>query len=104
MSKTNSERARKLREEWLDDAVRGASLSDRITAALDKAEARGRRNACPCCKPATQYTLEDAVHLANELVHTVFSVAGYNSDENNRELVEANKAVVDAIVSRDDAE
>ena len=47
-----------------------------------------------------QYTIEDAVRLVNELASAVFLCAGYNSGENNRDLIKANKAVVDAIVGK----
>ena len=128
MTKTNRERADTMIVKWHTAVVNREHgllplwalnlLIDMVTVLVNKAERRGARKAADvfaentalkaeiaCLKYGTQpepqrYTREEAAHLVNELVHTVFCVAAYNSDENNHDLVKANGTVVDAITGQ----
>ena len=93
MSKTNRERAKKLFYDYVETTE---TFTEIVTIALDKAERRGARKVCRCCKPqpAPQFYAEEVLGLIGALRDFAVDVgkgepAKWCMDEARRRLLTA---------------
>ena len=100
MKKTNRFRAVTLLENWVIIPHTNEANIRNIAAALDKAERRGARKACQCCKPQPepQFDAEKVESYLEEIVHHRF-MAGYMQTPTTQEQYKEHFQLADKALS-----